>query len=173
MRYPKKLASEAQLAKWGADSKLIKNYKSAARRAAIVKKASELVEPELTLSITLPVEVKSDQNVSKAHWAVLYRFKKAQREALAAWMLSMGLRDFFNTPANRERHWAVQLTRLGSGTAMDAHENLPQCFKAVVDEIASWLGVDDGDKSRVSWTYHQIPEGKAGINVLFQRIPKE
>lgn len=26
---------------------------------------------------------------------------------------------------------------------LDAHENLPMCFKSIVDGIADWLGVDD------------------------------
>jgi hypothetical protein len=47
----------------------------------------------------------------------------------------------------------VCLTRHSAGT-LDAHDNLPSAMKHVVDEIASWLGIDDADP-RVQWRYEQ------------------
>lgn len=36
---------------------------------------------------------------------------------------------------------------------LDAHENLPMCFKSIVDGIADWLGVDD--RSGIECSYDQ------------------
>jgi len=48
---------------------------------------------------------------------------------------------------------AITLTRLAPGE-LDTNTNLPMAFKAVCDEIAAWLGVDDRDK-RLSWSFGQ------------------
>lgn len=37
---------------------------------------------------------------------------------------------------------------------LDRHENLPMAFKAVVDGIADWFGINDRDK-RLSFEYEQ------------------
>ena len=47
----------------------------------------------------------------------------------------------------------VCLTRHSAGF-LDPHDNLPSAFKHVVDELATWMGIDDADK-RVRWTYEQ------------------
>jgi hypothetical protein len=48
----------------------------------------------------------------------------------------------------------VRLTRIAPGR-VDSHDNLAASFKGVVDEIASWIGVDDGH-ARVRWSYEQM-----------------
>lgn len=59
----------------------------------------------------------------------------------------------------------VTLTRLSTGT-LDAHDNLPSCFKHIVDELADWLRVDDADP-RVTWRYAQqkCKRGQFGVLV--------
>ena len=59
----------------------------------------------------------------------------------------------------------VLLTRFSAGT-LDAHDNLPSAFKHVVDEIADWIGVDDGS-GLVQWRYAQekCPKGKTWITM--------
>ncbi len=52
--------------------------------------------------------------------------------------------------------WLVTLTRCSpSASGLDSHDNLAAAFKAVVDELAAWLNVNDGDTARVSWRYEQ------------------
>lgn len=59
----------------------------------------------------------------------------------------------------------VCLTRHSAGT-LDAHDNLPSAFKHVVDELASWLGIDDADP-RVQWRYEQekCKKGQTWVSV--------
>lgn len=47
----------------------------------------------------------------------------------------------------------ITITRLAPGE-LDTNTNLPMAFKAVCDEIAAWLGVDDRDK-RLTWSFGQ------------------
>jgi hypothetical protein len=58
--------------------------------------------------------------------------------------------------ASRERPplpLQVLLVRVSPGT-LDTGDNLPGSLKAVRDEVALWLGIDDADP-RVSWAYDQ------------------
>ncbi len=94
-----------------------------------------------------PIRIVSTAN-KREHWAV--RGKRNARERGAACMLA---RTTLTAPAT----WpiVVTLTRVASTFIRDEHENLPMGFKAVVDGIADFLGIDDGDKSRVRWAYDQ------------------
>lgn len=51
--------------------------------------------------------------------------------------------------------FVVELTRIAPGDPLDAHDNLPGSFKAVVDGICDHLQVDDGDRTRVRFEYRQ------------------
>ncbi len=50
----------------------------------------------------------------------------------------------------------IELTRIGPKT-LDG-DNLQRAAKACRDQIAAWLGVDDGD-ARVTWSYSQRSDG--------------
>jgi hypothetical protein len=64
----------------------------------------------------------------------------------------------------------VCLTRYSSGS-LDAHDNLPSAFKHVVDEIATWLGIDDADQ-RVQWRYEQekCKRGQTWVTAEFLEV---
>ena len=100
--------------------------------------------------------VVSEPNVGKTLRARIQR-KNKLKAALAGI-----LPDRWSLPL--ESPVKVRLVRVG-GRRMDAHDNLPAAFKAVVDAIADWLGVDDGDADRVRWSYAQRPGYWAGIRV--------
>ena len=51
----------------------------------------------------------------------------------------------------------VTLTRLAPSSGLDVGDNLEGSLKAVRDQIAEWLGVDDRD-ARVVWKYAQRRE---------------
>lgn len=84
------------------------------------------------------------------HWRVKAKRVKAQREAvrwacathLAGWMLAAGVRDSY----------AITLTRIAP-KKLDS-DNLQGSFKAVRDEVAALLGIDDGSEA-LSWRYLQ------------------
>ena len=60
---------------------------------------------------------------------------------------------------------AVRLTRV-SARRLDG-DNLARALKAIQDATARWLGVDDGDEDRVTWTHAQErgPRGTHGVRV--------
>jgi hypothetical protein len=61
----------------------------------------------------------------------------------------------------------VTLTRIISprGRFLDAHDNLRDGFKSIVDGIADALGVNDGDLTRVKWEYAQMHGDDWGVHV--------
>lgn len=95
------------------------------------------------------------------HWAAGSKRRKAQKAAvLAAWLASpLG--------GHWGSRWAwlpLVVTLTHSGPKMD-DDNLARAFKAVRDELAGLIGVDDGD-GRVEWKYEQ----HAGPNGIAVRI---
>jgi hypothetical protein len=56
----------------------------------------------------------------------------------------------------------VQLTRVSPGRPLDAHDNLTGALKAVVDELARLIGVDDADP-RVTWLTPKQERGEWGV----------
>ena len=97
--------------------------------------------------------------------------RKRQREQLSGHIIELGLNGVLRPPP-AGMIWRVVLTRLGCRSKMDAQDNLPMAFKAIVDEVANWLKVDDGETDKVVWLYDQVPDGKPGIRVCFQLLAK-
>ena len=111
-----------------------------------------LVTPSATVScdstgavLVVPVRLVPESNI-REHWTAKARRVKAQREVVAAVLLML-------------RRWrptlpcVVRLTRVAP-RSFDAHDNLPRCCKACVDQVSDYFGVKDDDK-RVRWEYAQ------------------
>ncbi len=94
-----------------------------------------------------PIRILSSSN-EREHWRP--KAKRAARERGDACMFA---RATLRTP----QAWpiVVTLTRIGSTFIRDEHENLPVGCKSVVDGIADFFGIDDGDKTKVRWVYAQ------------------
>lgn len=105
----------------------------------------------------IPIKTVSLMNM-REHFRVTAARKKLHRTQVAFMLTSL---DKPPLPV------VVKLTRR-SVKSLDAHDNLPSAFKNVVDEIASWLGIDDADP-RVTWQYHQkkSKQGDYGIRIEF------
>jgi hypothetical protein len=58
--------------------------------------------------------------------------------------------------------WEVTVHKIG-WAMLDAHDSLRLASKSVVDQIAEWLGVDDGDTAAVTWLYSQETTRKTQI----------
>lgn len=100
------------------------------------------------MSLELPLRTKSMAN-ARLHWAAKARIVKAERQAVALMCKAI-------TPALVP--CAVRLTRTSPGELDD--DNLRGALKAVRDELARLLGIDDRDP-RVRWFYAQA-KGKRG-----------
>lgn len=125
-------------------------------RAGRYYRAAELVDPALALTITLPLQTRSEANLR--NWQGRCRRTK---EARTVW-LATAFRFRLPRP---ELPVVVKFTRLG-GKKLD-DDNLRQALKGLRDHIAEWLGVDDAD-DRVRWKYFQEPRGPIGVRVQIQ-----
>jgi hypothetical protein len=95
------------------------------------------------LRIRAPIKTVSEPN-QRGHWSRRYRRSKKQRQ---------DIRLFLNTCRKPRLPCDVWLIRIAPRTLDD--DNLAGAFKAMRDEIADWLGVDDGG-SEVMWHYGQM-----------------
>ena len=111
--------------------------------------------------VDIDVHTKSEAN-SRDHWQKRADRVAAQRRTTRA-SLSM-----YERPALPVR---VTLRRFSVNELDD--DNLRSAFKAVRDEVAAWLGVDDRDRN-VMWTYTQdkASRGAHRIEVEFHSIRK-
>lgn len=96
------------------------------------------------MKFTIPIRTYSEAN-KKEHWAVKAKRVKNQRAAVAwAWPFRNAFSPLWDLQAT--------LTRIAP-RELDG-DNLQRSFKAVRDEVAKQLGIDDRDK-RVTWAYAQ------------------
>lgn len=107
--------------------------------------------------LTIPIRTVSALN-SREHWRQRHRRVKAERNA-AAWVLAPVAKPA-TLPA------AVRLTRIGPTNGLDEGDNLNSAMKGVRDQVAEWLGVNDGDP-RVKWLYAQRREKAWGVEIEF------
>ncbi len=96
--------------------------------------------------IRLNIRTESEANV-REHWATKARRVKYQRSSVAFEMLSRRI-----SGATVAFPATVTLTRIAPRMLDD--DNLARSFKAIRDEVANCLGLDDRDP-RISWRYGQ------------------
>lgn len=94
--------------------------------------------------ILVPIKTGRGMN-SREHWTARTRRVKAERHAVA-WALSGASRP--------ELPCIVTLTRLAPSNGLD-DDNLAGSLKAVRDQVAEWLGVDDRRREIVRYEYEQ------------------
>lgn len=95
------------------------------------------------LRVKVPIATVSEMN-QREHWAKRHRRKKSQQRAVG---LKLNVCRRVKTPCD------VWLTRIAP-RAMDP-DNLAASMKHVQDQVAAWIGVDDGDAHNVRWRYQQ------------------
>ena len=109
------------------------------------------IQPTWSITFTVPVQVVSEAN-ARCHWAA--RKRRFDDQAYAVRMCWPG--------CNQRGPMVVTLTKLG-GKKLDT-DNLAGSMKAIRDQIAALLGIDDGD-DRLTWQYGQSPGGEVGVRV--------
>lgn len=99
-----------------------------------------------TTTITIPgLRLVSEANTT-GHWRTKAKRVKSQRRMAWANLRMCGVSSF-------DGPIAVTITRIAP-RALDT-DNLASSAKAVRDEIAAWLGRDDGPKSGIVWSVEQ------------------
>ena len=114
----------------------------------------------MTLEFEAPLRLKTQTNQS-ANWRVRAREVKKLRHAIG--LLWMSVRFPGGKVPSRELRppFVVSLTRIGPRRIDD--DNLASSFKAVRDQIAAQLAIDDGS-FLITWIYAQ-EKGAHGIRV--------
>ena len=119
----------------------------------------------------LPMRLPSLAN-ARMHWRQLAATKKAQRSYAALALRTTG-RAFFAhwkvLRGNEAMRMRVVLTRSGP-RALDS-DNLQGAFKAVRDQVAEFLGLDDGS-DRFDWVYLQA-RGLYEVTIHMQVLTEE
>lgn len=110
--------------------------------------------------ILVPIRTAPGQNV-REHWRVRAARVKAEREAVR-WRLC--------TAAKPATPLVVLLTRTAPSNGLD-DDNVIGALKAIRDEIADWLGVDDKHRHIVRYEYAQR-RGEWGVEIEFQPAAK-
>lgn len=105
--------------------------------------------------IVIPMETGRGMN-NREHFRVRAKRVKAERECVA-WELVRRRRP--PVPCS------VLLTRFAPSKGLD-DDNLAGALKSVRDEVASWLGVDDGDRNTVRYRYTQA-RGAWAVGIAF------
>lgn len=124
------------------------------KRAVKLVDAHEWAEPGLlgAWCIEMPIRTVSENAYRREHWRTMRRRAKGQR-TIAKLLLSRHVNKL-PTPLT------VILTRIAPRLLDD--DNLRGSLKSVRDEIATWLGIDDGDW-RVRYHYAQEKRGAYGV----------
>jgi hypothetical protein len=151
--------------------------RSAAKRASGLlvrkkrhKKCHALVDPKFEVlpdgahAVTIPVHTRCLANLqtgnSRIAGVMRSREKKAQREAVRPCLFGIGI-----------SFRSVMMVRLAPSAGLDTG-NLWNALKAVQDEIAAHLGIDDGPKSPASWAVGQERSQAYGVRVEL-RVDRE
>lgn len=119
--------------------------------------------PRWSVTLYPACRVVSEAN-RREHWAAQHRRATTQKRAVEqAWALSPLKRSEF--PRHQTVATPCVVTLEHVGPRMD-DDNLARAFKAIRDELARLIGVDDGD-ARLSWVYRQRT-GAPGIVVSIE-----
>ncbi len=110
---------------------------------------------EARAAIIVPIRTVPGLN-AREHWRVRTKRVRKEREAVA-WALSRHQKP--QVPCS------VLLTRVAPSGGVD-DDNLAGALKAVRDQVAKWLGVDDRDRMQVRYRYSQC-RGEWGVRIEF------
>lgn len=116
----------------------------------------------LPVRFVVPIRTSTGLN-AREHWAV--RKKRVSAERAATRLLWRAARQRPVLPVD------IQLVRIAPGTRPMDDDNLPGSMKAIRDELAELLGVDDGNRAVIRFTYAQ-ERGPWGVRVTVrERAP--
>ena len=115
------------------------------------------------LHLDLPIRTVSETN-QREHWAIKARRVKSQRDAI---VLALCTLKEMRT-VRKWDHWFVLFVRVSPRKLDD--DNLVSAFKAIRDQIAHELGVNDGSP-QINFSYKQWKGnvGKQSISILISK----
>lgn len=119
------------------------------------------------MKVFVPVPAVSEANRSGEHWTKKKRRHDTQKEHTFAAIRVRPLAERLWTSTLRA--WTVRFVVHYSGRPMDS-DNLAGSVKYYRDEVARFLGVDDGDVDRVQFSVSQtpVPRRHRGVEITIE-----
>ena len=114
------------------------------------------------LLVRLPIRVRSEGNQREHHFAVHERKKRQKGSTKLVFGAHLAQRPDLKPP------FVVTLTRVGLRTMDD--DNVAFAFKAIRDQIAECLGIDDGDVARLRFRYGQRLAKEYAVEILVESL---
>jgi len=110
-------------------------------------------------TVVVPVRTVSELNRHE-HWRLRQKRAKVQHEVVGWACVDNGFKiPFEGVPVH------VHLTRLAS-RKLDT-DNLAGSLKHVRDAVAKYMGCDDGDESKITWSVGQEPQKGYAVRIEF------
>ena len=121
----------------------------------------------MIVEFNVPIRVESVNRTRNRHWAVRYKERNMQREAInACWLTQVRPHQRLAIKRAASNGLNVRFTRIGPGK-LDP-DNIVAAMKAATDCMADILHVDDADP-RVIYQY-ESKRGKRGEYWLIVRV---
>lgn len=98
-------------------------------------------------ALTATVPIRTQGNNAREDWRVKAKRVRTEKAIAGVVVSTLGNGADIALPC------VVKLVRMSAGTLDD--DNLRGALKATRDAVATWLGIDDGDVSRVRYQYDQ------------------
>jgi hypothetical protein len=123
------------------------------------------------MKVFVPVPAVSEANRTDEHWTKKKRRHDDQKEHTWAVLRAYGKWKLLLEVTPYCRRWRVHLEVHHWGRAMDT-DNLVGSVKWYRDEVARFLGVDDGDTERVQFSVSQTPVGRSlrGVEITIEEL---
>lgn len=137
-----------------APAKASKAARAAAPATLLAPEARVL--PDGTRRAVLPVRVASESN-QRGHWTATHARKNRQQGAAGPVLALLGAPPTGDLTVTLTRVYAGRCRPFDSG-------NREGAFKHVQDQVAAWLGVDDGARS-LTWRYREERGAAHGVRV--------
>jgi hypothetical protein len=117
------------------------------------------------MSVRIPHRLGRAQN-ARMGWRQRWRESKREREKIRLVLAQY-------TPPDPPVVVRLVRERGARGRELD-DDNLRACFKAVRDEVARWLGIDDGPRGGATWLYAEEKHGPQwAIRIEAKEAPDE
>lgn len=117
-------------------------------------------------SVLIPLKTSSTNTKLRLHWRALRRASKKERD-----VVRLVLAARFDVAKLRAALPVVVVLERRSPGILDG-DNLQGALKAVRDEVAAFLGVDDGGDS-VTWSYRQQRTSQYGVHISIEEHPSQ
>lgn len=122
----------------------------------------------MRLEFTIPIKATFTLN-SREHWSVRARMRSSERRAVA-FAYTSATRSYRDRASlwSKSPHIPVRIALTRIGPRFLDSDNVQGALKAIRDEVAKQLGLDDGDE-RLTWAYSQ-ERGKYGVRVVIEAM---